>query len=452
MLVRNIASSDTLKTIKYEDGTIYQGNTIMDKTNIIRHGYGKFFDKTKTYHGEFNNNLKEGSGKEYTDKYSYTGEYKENKFHGNGIYENKETNIIFTGPFFNGLRHGDGFEFHKRTNTSYEVSYNMGISNSIVPFFEVYKNGKARISANKYNDKIIGPCKMFFDTGEVLYKGSYENGFKKGELNYFGFNLNGIFDKKEPIKSKYDEAGIYEFRGLVQMNFGYFLNFIAPYNYFLQSINSNDAIYLDGKFKITIKYDNDNDDSDGESLIMLEFQLIKIAAKLINSKNNLTIIYEQLVDTKNINIDYLYKCCHMPSIYKVSICNNLVTGTHKHDNIYKGSFNNKMQYNGEGKLYRISGGVETLMYEGEFKNNIYHGHGTNWIIDDNGSIVKQYEGNWIDNYHSGQGIEYYLNGQIKYEGNYLDHIPSGEGTLYDDGGNIIFSGSFEEGAPTIQSV
>ena len=81
-----------------------------------------------------------------------------------------------------------------------------------------------------------------------------------------------------------------------------------------------------------------NDDSDGESLIMLEFQLIKIAAKLINSKNNLTIIYEQLVDTKNINIDYLYKCCHMPSIYKVSICNNLVTGTHKHDNIYKGSF------------------------------------------------------------------------------------------------------------------
>ena len=92
------------------------------------------------------------------------------------------------------------------------------------------------------------------------------------------------------------------------------------------------------------------------------------------------------------------------------------------------------------------------MYEGEFKNNNYHGHGTNWVTGYNGSIVKQYEGNWIDNYRSGQGIEYYLNGQIKYEGNFLDHISSGQGTLYDNSGNIIFSGSFEDGAPAIQSV
>ena len=446
MLVRNITSSNTLKTIKYEDGSIYQGNTMMDKENLMRHGYGKFFDKTKTYHGEFTNNLKEGSGKEYTNHYSYSGEFKENKFHGNGIYENKDTHIIFTGPFFNGLRHGDGIEVHKRTNISYEVTYNMGISNSIIPFFEIYKNGKVRIAANKYKNTIIGPCKMYFDTGQTLYKGSYKNGFKKGELNYFGFKLNGVFYKKESLKSNYEEAGIYEFSGLIEMKFNYFSKFITPYNYFLlQSINTNDSIYLDGKLKITLKYNDDEDDN----MIILEIQLINIEAKLINSKNNLIIKFEELVDTRNIDIDYSYKCCHVPSTYKVSIRNNLVTGTHSHENIYKGSLNNKMQYNGEGKLYRINGGLETLMYEGEFKNNIYHGHGTNWIIGNDGSILKQYEGNWLNNYHSGQGIEYYLNGQIKYEGTFLDHIPSGEGTLYDDGGNIIFSGSFEEGAPQL---
>ena len=451
MLVRNITDSDSLKTIKYEDGTIYQGNTIIKEKQLIKHGYGKFFGKIN-YHGNFFNNLKHGKGQEYTDKYSYTGEFKENKFHGNGIYENKETNIIFTGSFCNGLKHGDGNEFHKSNNQTYEVSYNMGISNSIIPFNKTNKN-KKKIEAFKYQNKIIGPCKIHNEDDYLIFEGDYDDGFKKGKFYNYNVELEGVFEKTSEIESEFKDIGTYNFEGNITMPISYFSKFIHPYNSIFKNINSNAKINLVGK--LVFKYENNITDEEKkeEYETQISYSLVNVEGKYINELKNIDISYcisEEKVKIIKINfIEKFHNCNEKTLELNITITNDKITGTRKLYDYYEGDFNEQFRYNGNGKLYKIINESQRLIYDGEFADGQYKGFGIQYKFSNLGNNYKHYEGYWHNNYWSGQGTEYYENGQIKYEGDFQNNIPSGNGTLYDDGGNIIFSGIFEDGAPQL---
>ena len=445
MLVRNIQNCENLKTIKYENGNIYQGTIMKNLENqIVKNGYGKLFTDKIKYHGEFKNDMREGKGKEYTDTYIYNGTFKNDRFHGKGIYENLQEQTIFTGSFFNGLRHGDGSEFQKKQNKIYDVSYNMGISNSIIPFNVTYDDNKQKIEAFKHKDKTIGPFKLYYNNGTLAYKGSYDDGLQKGILNTKWCIFNGTFNKTTLKDSKYQFDGEYKFTGHAKMKYYYCQQFLSPYSNLFRNISDNDEFEIDGVFTITLQLEHQ--DNNDQLLVHSTLAFCKVDINFTNDKTNISIKYENMEPTKKeIDIDYSFLCCNKPTIYKLSIRNKIITGSYKHNLVYRGQFNNTMKYNGDGILYKIlENGNELLIYEGKFINNNYEGYGTQYIDGH-----KQYEGYWLNNYHSGQGIEYYPNDQVKYEGYFQDHIPAGEGILYDNVGNIIFSGLFEDGAPRL---
>lgn len=77
------------------------------------------------------------------------------------------------------------------------------------------------------------------------------------------------------------------------------------------------------------------------------------------------------------------------------------------EEIYKGTIINS-ERTGYGKLYIQS----KLKYEGNWKNNLYHGHGT--LYYDNGSI--EFEGDWNMGKSTSKGKKYYKDGSLLYEG------------------------------------
>ncbi len=66
-------------------------------------------------------------------------------------------------------------------------------------------------------------------------------------------------------------------------------------------------------------------------------------------------------------------------------------------------------------------GNGTILYEGELKDGVPHGQGTEYRRD--GTIA--YEGEWKDGEHHGQGTAYLEDGTIWYEGEWKDNNPVG---------------------------
>ena len=88
--------------------------------------------------------------------------------------------------------------------------------------------------------------------------------------------------------------------------------------------------------------------------------------------------------------------------------------------------------NGNGILYYNN----TILYNGQWLNNSYHGYGE--LFFSNGNI--QYQGEWNNNHKSGLGILFYKNKNIKYEGQWLNNIPNGFGTYYNNDGSLLYKG------------
>lgn len=89
--------------------------------------------------------------------------------------------------------------------------------------------------------------------------------------------------------------------------------------------------------------------------------------------------------------------------------------------------------NGKG-LFK---GFDGLVYEGEWKNNLYDGLGS--LINSDNSI---YTGNFVEGKKNGKGK--YIVGKVIYEGNFLNDFKHGEGKeSYPDESNYV--GSFKNG-------
>ena len=82
----------------------------------------------------------------------------------------------------------------------------------------------------------------------------------------------------------------------------------------------------------------------------------------------------------------------------------------KNINIFYGLYK-KGKMNGKGKVYSH----KSLVYEGEFKNDMMDGKGTAYYPD---SEQVKYKGEWENNAYSGKGTLYNENGDVEYKGNW----------------------------------
>lgn len=92
-------------TIKFADGTYYQGSVNMDKY----HGYGVYKDSNGVYKGNFVNGLKHGKGHmTYTSGNQYSGGWVRGLKSGYGVYKLSSSGGSYKGTYYKGERHGAG--------------------------------------------------------------------------------------------------------------------------------------------------------------------------------------------------------------------------------------------------------------------------------------------------------------------------------------------------------
>ncbi len=101
--------------------------------------------------------------------------------------------------------------------------------------------------------------------------------------------------------------------------------------------------------------------------------------------------------------------------------------------IYEGGFLQN-QYHGSGKLYEKG----YLLYEGEFRQGFYEGQGT---LYERGETL--YQGYFIKGIYNGYGV-LFAKGQKFYEGSFLNGLYDGAGVLH-NGERVLYTGGFAKG-------
>ena len=168
-----IGGSESLiinKEIIYENGDIYNGQTLNDK----KHGQGIMkYANGNVYDGSWNNDKRHGQGTiTFNNDDVYEGEWKDDNIDGQGTMT---------------FHYGDNYE--GEWNDFYQ--YGQGTMK--------YANGD-NYEGNWINDFKNGPGKMKYDNGNI-YEGNWVNDLKSGQgiMNYVnGNHFNGTWDNDMP--------------------------------------------------------------------------------------------------------------------------------------------------------------------------------------------------------------------------------------------------------------
>ena len=105
---------------------------------------------------------------------------------------------------------------------------------------------------------------------------------------------------------------------------------------------------------------------------------------------------------------------------------------------YVGQLNDKNEREGVGTLFLID---ESKHYEGEWKNDVYHGQGKLFFRYDG----MQYKGHLFNGKKHGLGTTYRKNGTKVYKGEFRHDIRHGLGESYDDEGVLLYRGNWFAG-------
>lgn len=91
-------------------------------------------------------------------------------------------------------------------------------------------------------------------------------------------------------------------------------------------------------------------------------------------------------------------------------------------------------------FYKTNATEWELVYDGEFANGDFHGHGTAWV---RGS--RNYTGDWVEGKRNGRGVQYSrTKNTVLYAGNFKNDCWHGHGTRY-DGEAIVYEGNWVDG-------
>lgn len=117
-----------------------------------------------------------------------------------------------------------------------------------------------------------------------------------------------------------------------------------------------------------------------------------------------------------------------------------VIKTRYSDGYYSGRLRNNVR-EGEGTFVFNMGDK----YEGEWKNNKFHGYGIYTYSSQNPRDLK-YEGHWTEGERKGEGTHYYKNGD-RYDGNFDKGLANGKGKYYHANNGEVYEGEFKNGLP-----
>eukprot|EP00981_Chlorochromonas_danica_P003332 scaffold644_cov168-Ochromonas_danica.AAC.24 len=109
---------------------------------------------------------------------------------------------------------------------------------------------------------------------------------------------------------------------------------------------------------------------------------------------------------------------------------------------YQGKSDRSGQRHGQGVLfYKAEGYMETekQLYRGNFKNNLYHGHGTLYYP---GTEVIAYIGRFKEGKRHGRGIEFDNQGMKVFQGNFREDKREGRGEEFGENAFRTYKGEF----------
>ena len=320
----------------------------------------------------------------------YIGKKINNKYEGRGILYDNKGNIIFNGYFKNGNYEGFGIlydEYHMIYNGYFKDNQYSGIG-------ILYSDNKIKYEGNFLNGEYNGVGIEYLKNGKR--KAKYKDGKILKECYGVLYDKNnkeiytGLLKEQKPKNAK--SATIYD-DNLNIIYIGDFIDF--QYNgkgqlYYNKKYNQKEEkIYFEGVFEKDKFIKGTLFSPDGYKVYDGEF-----CNNIPKEGKNISIY--------NINgfIDYI---------------GDLLDG----------------KYNGNGKLFLTRDYYENeLIYEGQFKNGLYHGFGKGKQFQDKYSEFL-YEGNFINGKMEGKGIIYYEDEKtIFYNGEFKNNEIYGKGIIY----------------------
>ncbi len=281
---------------------------------------------------------------------------------------------------------------------------------------------------------------------KIRVKQKLKSVVKKGQKD-----VESFVKKKEKSKSDYYKIGksyiskrfVFIFVALIIIIPILFYTFIYP--------------IMDGKWwQATVKVNSKKmSNFSGRAKVVDDAGNILCEGNLINGKiegfarifENDKLLYEgEFKNNMYDGLGILYNSDTGEPIYNGEFVKNEFSGMGNYyfddDQYYVGEFD-KSKFAGDGYLYgNYKNGEQNLLYQGNFKDNLYNGEGKLYL--DDGSLL--YEGEFKDGLFSGNGKLMYDYAQMpKYEGEFKQGIFSGKGILYDESTKVIYEGEFVNG-------
>jgi len=341
---------------------------------------------------------------------SYQGEWKDNLMHGQGIYTYSDGRT-YEGQWMFGKRHGRGI-FMMGNGKKYVGEYWKGKENGQGTltqsdgrvFSGTFKDGKALVVKEENTEQSTEENKEVnkeFPNGEK-YIGEWRNGKKNGHGTYIWTNKTKYVGGWK--NSFYHGQGTFTWADGRKYVGRYQDGFYHEYGTFTWA----DGRKYDGKWKDNLFHGQGTYTyTDGRTV-----RGIFREGKLIEKQK------EEVVK-KEVN-----------NLVKLVFSNGKYVGEVKDD-----------KANGHGTRRWANGSK----YEGEWKDNLFHGQGIHISYDNPERFLSKYEGEWKNGQRHGQGTVTMKNvNKYKYIGEWKDNAPHGQGTwMYADG--KIIQGIFKDG-------
>lgn len=220
-----------LGTIKFKDGSVYEGFTANQKFNGkgrltqangdlyqgdwkdgVAQGKGVFVQREAgiIYDGEWKNDVQHGKGIEEWDfgNFKYEGDFKEGQKTGKGVFTAKTGNVRYEGEFIDGKFEGNGKYINGEMHKTLDGTFS---GNHMKKGKTVFEDGSWYQGEYK-NDMMHGSGIIRYPNGDA-YVGSFDSDKKHGTGSYFDMQnmyrlqedwVNGV--RKSCVKTPTTEA------------------------------------------------------------------------------------------------------------------------------------------------------------------------------------------------------------------------------------------------------
>lgn len=422
------------------DKVRYIGDEVPLDTNTIYKGKTYWKNGKIMYDGTYCNNCKHGNGKEFwtTGILNYDGEWKDDKRHGYGRLYYESGELWYDGHWFLNENCGNGTEYNKNGKIIYSGYWKDGLYNGkgmlykddIVYYEGIFVNGQIEGHSVKYNEKgnvvyngeylngmMHGKGQLYNNNGIMLYDGMFTNNEKNGEGKEYsiygdlmyegGFMKNRKFGTgTRYIKGSFDSEGKYTGDVKIYNEKGY----ITYYGKVERGLKHGSGTFIDKDGK-TYTGEWKNGKKNGNGVLRDTKKKTIFEGEFVNNsaikgkwytQSNGKLSYEGV--NKGSGVSYtLYK--------KNNTHAEVVIFNDNGKSIYRGLFNiETKQREGHGKAYDTKG---HLIYEGNFKNDMYNGKGKEYmyIYEKSDHMKIVYEGNYENGVRTNGKETSYKNGR-----------------------------------------